>query len=285
MSFFVAPGLQVDVAATKKKIPFFFTLVIIVKWVSNQLIIYLDCRKLSAKGSSKTAQKMLTHQRYRDTLTSGSSFITENSRIASESHNLLPVTSTKTSLSALDDKRYILDDGQQTLPYGHKNIVGQTVSGIEDSDDNAAAVNFDPTDNDDLEKWMPSFEYRQRPVSWDCDGFLDGVSDEFANTQNVDWDHPEIDDEYSEDSFALENTQSHRSLRQLMDQVISSWQTPDTGLIRAAETNDSDIDSGDIADLKANTSDEDESSFFNDSYSDSEAVEVEKQWSKNRRID
>ena len=85
MSFFVAPGLQVDVASIKKRRFHFFskTLVIIVKWVSNRLIIYLDCRKLSAKGVSKAAQKMLTHQRYRDTLTSGSLFKTENSRIAS----------------------------------------------------------------------------------------------------------------------------------------------------------------------------------------------------------
>ena len=108
---------------------------------------------------------------------------------------------------------------------------------------------------------MPFFEDRQQPVSWDCDDFLDGVSEEIANTQNVDWDHPQIDDEYSEVSFA----RTHRSLRQLMDQVNSIWQTPDPGLIRAAETNDSDIDSGDIADLEVNTSGEDELSFFNDS--------------------
>ena len=258
---------------------------IIKKLISNHINKISDCRKLSAKGVSKAAQKMLSHQRYRDTLTSGSLFKTENSRIASESHNLQTVTSTKTSLSAFDDKRYILDDGQRTLPYGHKNIVGQTVIGIDDSDDNTAAVNSDPTDDDDLEKWMPFFEDRQQPVSWDCDDFLDGVSEEFPNTQNVDWDHPEIDDEYFEDSFAVENTQPHRSLRQLMDQVNSSWQTPDPGLIRAAETNDSDIDSGDIADLEANTSDEDESSFFNDSFFDYEAVEVEEPRSKNRRID
>ena len=60
-----------------------------------------------------------------------------------------------------------------------------------------------------------------------------------------------------------------------MDQVNSSWQTPEPVLIRAAETNDSDIDSGDIADLQANTSDEDEWSFFNDSFFAYEAVEVE----------
>ena len=28
----------------------------------------------------------------------------------------------KTSLSDFDDKRYILDDGINTLPYGHKDI-------------------------------------------------------------------------------------------------------------------------------------------------------------------
>ena len=145
---------------------------IIKKLISNHINKFLDCRNLSAKGVSKAAQKMLSHQRYRDTLTSGSLFKTENSRIASESHNLQTVTSTKTSLSAFDDKRYILDDGQQTLPYGHKNIVGQTVIGIDDSDDNTAAVNSDPTDNDDLQKWMPFFEDRQQPVSWDCDDFL-----------------------------------------------------------------------------------------------------------------
>ena len=60
-----------------------------------------------------------------------------------------------------------------------------------------------------------------------------------------------------------------------MDQENSSCQTPDRGLIRAAETNDNDIDSGDITNLEANTSDEDESSFFNDSFFDYEAVEEE----------
>ena len=73
---------------------------------------------------------------------------TENSRIASESHNLHIVTS-KASLSTCD-KRYILDDGQQTLPYVHKSIVVQTAIGFDDIDDTAAAVNSDPTD--DLEK-------------------------------------------------------------------------------------------------------------------------------------
>ena len=174
----------------------------------------------------------MTHQRYRDTLTSDSFFKTENSRIAFKSHNLQTVTSMKTLLSAFDDKNNIFNAGQQTLPYGHKINVGQTAIGIDDSDDNAAAANLDPTDDDDLEKLIPLFGDGRQPVSWDGNDFLDGVSEKFANTQNVDWDHLEIDDDYSEDSFGVENTQSHRSLRQLMDQVKNSWQTPDPGLIR-----------------------------------------------------
>ena len=88
-----------------------------------------------------------------------------------------------------------------------------------------------------------------RQCRGDCDDVLDVVSEEFAKTQNFYWDHPEFDDNYSKDSFAVENTQPYRSLQQLMDQINSSWRTPDPGLIRAAETNDSDIDSQDIADL------------------------------------
>ena len=77
-----------------------------------------------------------------------------------------------------------------------------------------------------------------------------GCLKKFANTQNVDWGHPEIDDDYFEDSSAVENAQIHRSLRQLMDQVNSTWQTPDQGLIRKAETNDSDSCSGKVVDLE-----------------------------------
>ena len=67
--------------------------------------------------------------------------------------------------------------------------MGQTAIGIDDSKDNAADANSDPTDDDDLENWMPIFEDGQQPVSWDCEDFLDEVSEEFAKTQNVYWYH------------------------------------------------------------------------------------------------
>ena len=42
--------------------------------------------------------------------------------IKSKNHNLITYGSNKTSTSCLDDKRYILNDGINTLPYGHKDI-------------------------------------------------------------------------------------------------------------------------------------------------------------------
>ena len=42
--------------------------------------------------------------------------------IKSKNHNLITYESNKTSTFCFDDKRYILNDGINTLPYGHKNI-------------------------------------------------------------------------------------------------------------------------------------------------------------------
>ena len=44
------------------------------------------------------------------------------SGIKSINHILVTYESNKISLYAFDDKRYILDDGINTLPYGHKDI-------------------------------------------------------------------------------------------------------------------------------------------------------------------
>ena len=42
--------------------------------------------------------------------------------IKSFGHRMYTYKSNKTSLSAFDDKRYVLDDGIHTLAYGHKDI-------------------------------------------------------------------------------------------------------------------------------------------------------------------
>ena len=51
--------------------------------------------------------------------------------------------------------------------------------------------------------------------------------------------------------------------------------------MQAAKTNDSDIHSGDIDDLVAKTFDEDESSFFKETFFDYEIFEEEEPRSKN----
>ena len=44
-------------------------------------------------------------------------------RILSQKHSIGSYLSDKISLSCYDDKRFILDDGINTLAYGHKDIV------------------------------------------------------------------------------------------------------------------------------------------------------------------
>ena len=43
--------------------------------------------------------------------------------IKSINHRMYTYESNKISLSCYDDKRYILDDGKNTLPYGHKDTI------------------------------------------------------------------------------------------------------------------------------------------------------------------
>ena len=42
--------------------------------------------------------------------------------LRSHQHHIYGETVIKTALSPFDSKRYILDDGIYTLPYGHKDI-------------------------------------------------------------------------------------------------------------------------------------------------------------------
>lgn len=62
------------------------------------------------------------HDLFKTVLLTGGVITTTNSRIVSERHTLYTVQAQKLSLSAFDDKRFILDDGIRTLPYGHYSI-------------------------------------------------------------------------------------------------------------------------------------------------------------------
>ena len=61
----------------------------------------------------------------------GNVFRTENTRIMSDHHVLETVTTNKISLSAFDNKRYILPCGTKTLPFGHYETVDCGVDEID----------------------------------------------------------------------------------------------------------------------------------------------------------
>ena len=86
----------------------------------------LDSRKISAKGVTRAAKEQLTHQKYKDALFLSSTLRTPINRIVSNRHVLQTVSINKQSLSPFDDKRFILEGGIKTLPYGHAGAIEAT---------------------------------------------------------------------------------------------------------------------------------------------------------------
>jgi hypothetical protein len=76
-----------------------------------------------AKGVKKSVvARNITHADYVDVLQSGGVQKHLMRYFRSDNHNIFTTEQNKTSLSANDDKRYILDDGITTLAHGHYNI-------------------------------------------------------------------------------------------------------------------------------------------------------------------
>ena len=84
--------------------------------------LYLGKQKCSAKGTTKAAQKDLHHDRFTNTLLNNRTVRAENTRIQSNKHVLNTVVTNRVALSAFDDKRYIMDNGIDTIPYGHYSL-------------------------------------------------------------------------------------------------------------------------------------------------------------------
>ena len=73
-----------------------------------------------AKGIGKiVTKKELHHEMYLECLTERKTFSNTMHAIRSDHHHLGLYQQTKKSLSPLDTKRYILEDGIRTLPFGH----------------------------------------------------------------------------------------------------------------------------------------------------------------------
>ena len=88
----------------------------------------LDCGKKSqkkAKGVNKHVVKKNVHHRdflavlKREKMNTVAKFST----FKSTNHVLNTVRMTKLCVNAFDDERFIFEDGSNTLPYGHYNIV------------------------------------------------------------------------------------------------------------------------------------------------------------------
>ena len=78
--------------------------------------------KQSAKGVQKLVKKTLHHDKFLECLLTGVSSRAPMTRIRSANHQIKVTTTNKTALSCFDDKRFILDNGVDTLPYGHYSL-------------------------------------------------------------------------------------------------------------------------------------------------------------------
>ena len=79
-----------------------------------------DTEEKKAKGVKKyVVKKVLKHENYNQILTSGEKMYSTMNVIRSYKHQLYTMEMFKISLSAYDDKRYILDDGITSFAYGH----------------------------------------------------------------------------------------------------------------------------------------------------------------------
>ena len=219
-------------------------------------------------------QRLLTHEKYIETLASGNLVRAENTRISSERHILNTVRANKIALSAYDDKRYFLSDGISTLPYGHYRTVNVSIfpdSNQDDDDDserNVSETNSTSHHKDqDLDAWLKFFQEEDEIVDWD----QESSNQEEIFTQKTNYG--------SEDSFLVLDTQPSRSLRDLLNS-ITSYEAPDPGRVCVTEIAESDIESDDLVDPNAVTS---SSPADDEWYLDREAVEDSAPQSKRRK--
>lgn len=81
----------------------------------------IDSKK--AKGVKKcVVKKKLTHEDFKASLFANQSFYRYSTAIRSHGHKVYSIKQNKKALSSYDDKRYILQDGITSLPYGHFRI-------------------------------------------------------------------------------------------------------------------------------------------------------------------
>ena len=69
--------------------------------------------------TSMSKGKKISHEDYRQVLSSGTVTMSENKSIRSFNRTLYSINVRKQALSSFDDKKFILENGIDTLSYGH----------------------------------------------------------------------------------------------------------------------------------------------------------------------
>lgn len=77
----------------------------------------------ACKGTnSAVRKKKLRHEHFVESLFDSVVHVEVNNRIGSENHIIYSMSTEKIALSPFDDKRYVLENGYDTLAHGHKDI-------------------------------------------------------------------------------------------------------------------------------------------------------------------
>ena len=84
-------------------------------------VLILDVKN-NEKAYLKDINSYISNNEYNDTRFNRKILIHQMSGIRSKKYELVTCISNKKSICCFDDKRYILSDGINTLPYGHKDI-------------------------------------------------------------------------------------------------------------------------------------------------------------------
>ncbi len=79
--------------------------------------------KSNAKGLQKSVlKKNITHDHYKEVLFNNNTYSTKMHRIQNKFHKIETIELNKLIFTPIDDKRYILDNGINTLPFAHKTV-------------------------------------------------------------------------------------------------------------------------------------------------------------------
>lgn len=73
----------------------------------------------TAKGIKKCESKRLRHANYRDCLLNGQVQMCSMNQFRSFNHKMYTISQSKVGLSPYDDKRYVMNNGRDTLAHGH----------------------------------------------------------------------------------------------------------------------------------------------------------------------